>query len=492
MRKVTFLAVAAVLSGCSVGPDYHQPPVPMSAAYKEQGGWKVAEPNEIVDRGPWWEIYGDPVLNGLERKAIVSNQNIKAAEAAYRQARGILQEARASFFPTITGNASWTRSHRGTESETGTTARGTGKPTNQFVLAADASWDIDIWGRIRRTVEASGDSAQASAADLANATLSYQAQLATTYFELRVQDELKYLLDDTVVAYTEALQITQNKYKAGVVSKADVAQAQTQLKNTQASAENAAMVRSQLEHAIAVLTGEPPANVTVTPIRFNVQTPDIPADVPSSLLERRPDVAAAERRAAAANAQIGVAIAAYFPDLTLSGAYGGTSSSLDTLLDASSRVWSFGPQLAMTLFDAGATSARVRQARATYDQEVALYRQSVLTALQQVEDQLVALDSLSREAAFQNDAVNAATEAEKIVRNQYKAGTVAFTDVITAQAVALNTRQSALTVRRSQLVASVSLIQALGGGWSKDQMLSRGDIIDGQNPLPATSQSVSR
>jgi NodT family efflux transporter outer membrane factor (OMF) lipoprotein len=330
-----------------------------------------------------------------------------------------------------------------------------------------------VWGRIRRTVEGDVASAQASAADLANATLSYQAQLATTYFELRVQDELKYLLDETVVAYTEALQIAQNKYKAGIVSKADVAEAQSQLKNTQAAAANAGMVRAQLEHAVAVLTGAPPVDVSITAIRYNVQTPDIPIELPSTLLERRPDVAAAERRAAAANAQIGVAISAFFPDLTLSGSYGASSSSLDTLFNASSRIWTVGPQMALTLFDAGANAARVRQARAGYDQEVALYRQTVLTALQQVEDQLVALTSLSNQAAFQNDAVAAATEAEKITLNQYRAGTAAFTDVITAQAAALNSRQAALTVRRSQIVASVALIQSLGGGWSSDQLSKR-------------------
>ncbi|TAL01214.1 MAG: efflux transporter outer membrane subunit [Rhodospirillaceae bacterium] len=490
-RSGIILAVTLVLSGCAVGPNYKQPSAPTSDAYKEQAGWKIGEPNETVARGAWWEIYGDPVLNDLENQVVLSNQNVKSFEAAYRQARAVVQEARASFLPTITGSGAATRSQRGVSATTGTTAVNIGRPINQFSVSAGGSWDIDVWGRIRRTVESDVASAQASAADLANATLSYQGTLATAYFELRVQDELKYLLDQSVIDYTEALKIARNKYAAGIVSKADVDEAETQLKSTQAQASNAGLQRAQLEHAIAVLIGRPPAALTIAPLRFNVQVPEIPIGVPSTLLERRPDVAAAERRVAAANAQIGVAIAAFFPDLTVSGNYGVASSKLDTLFQTSSRVWSVGPNLAMTLFDAGAHSAEVGRARAAYDQEVATYRQTVLTALSQVEDQLVALTSLASQADLENDAVKAAREAERITFNQYKAGTVDYTSVITAQTAALTNQQAALTVRRSQLAASVSLIQALGGGWTTGQLLSRGDVEHGKPPFPLAPTAAS-
>jgi NodT family efflux transporter outer membrane factor (OMF) lipoprotein len=475
MKRVLTATLLVALAGCAVGPNYKRPTSAVPTAYKEQQGWKVAEPKASVELTPWWESYNDPLLNDLERQVALSNQNIKAAEAAYRQARAVVSEARASFFPTITGNGAWTRSQRGTSSGAVTNANGivvsnTGKPVNQFSLAADGSWDIDVWGRIRRTVESDVANAQASAADLANATLSVQATLATSYFELRVQDELRRLLDESVIAYGEALKITQNKYKSGVVSKADVAEAQTQLKSTQAQAANAALQRAQLEHAIALLVGRAPADFTIEPAQFNLHAPEIPPEVPSALLERRPDVAAAERRVAAANAQVGVAVSAFFPDFTLSGSYGTASSALSRLFDASSRIWSVGPDMAVTLFDAGAHAAQLRGARAAYDQQVANYRQTVLTALGQVEDQLVALSSLTTQSAYQDEAVQAAIEAERITLNQYRAGTVDYTSVVTAQTAALSNRQAALTVRRSQLAASVSLIQALGGSWSRDQL----------------------
>jgi NodT family efflux transporter outer membrane factor (OMF) lipoprotein len=466
IRTIATLLAALALAGCAIGPNYKRPAMPMPEAYKEYAGWKRSEPKETVDQGPWWKIYNDPVLNDLEQQVVVSNQNIKAFEAAYRQASALVRESRASFFPAITGNASWTRSQRGTGAETGTTARGTGRPTNQFNLAANGSWDVDIWGRIRRTIESSAANAQASAADLANAKLSYQAQLATAYFGLRTQDELKRLLDNSVTAYGEALQIARNKYASGVVSKADVAEAETQFRSTQARASQAALQRAQLEHAIAVLVGKTPADFSIAPAAFDVQVPEFPVGVPSVLLERRPDVAAAERRAIAANAQIGVAISAFFPDISLSGSYGASSSSLDTLFHAANRVWSVGPDLALTLFDAGANSARLSQARAAYDQEVALYRQTVLAALAQVEDQLVGLTELSKQVELQDSAVKAALEAERITSNQYREGIVDYTSVVTSQGTALNAQQSALTTRQSQLEASVSLIQALGGGWS--------------------------
>jgi len=467
MKRIVLAACVAVsVASCAIGPNYKRPETPMPAAYKEYAGWKRGEPKDTVDPGPWWEIYKDPLLNELESQVVLSNQNIKAFEAAYRQARALVRESRSSFFPQIAGNAAWTRSQRGTSAETGTTARGTGKPTNQFSLSAGGSWDVDIWGRIRRTIESSAANAEASAADLANATLSYQAELATAYFELRIQDELKFLLDNNVTAYGESLQIARNKYAAGVVSKADVAEAETQFRSTQARASDAALRRAQLEHAIAVLVGKTPADFSIAPVRLNIQVPEFPVGVPSTLLERRPDIAAAERRAASANAQIGVAISAFFPDISLSGSYGASSSTLSTLFNASNRVWTVGPDLALTLFDAGANSARLSGARAAYDQEVALYRQTVLSALAQVEDQLIALTELTNQAELQDSAVKAALEAERITFNQYREGIVDYTSVVTSQGTALNTQQSALTVRQNQLAASVALIQALGGGWT--------------------------
>jgi NodT family efflux transporter outer membrane factor (OMF) lipoprotein len=468
--------LAAALAGCAIGPDYRRPAAPVPPAFKEAEGWKISAPRDDADRGPWWTIFGDPVLNDLAPRVAASNQNLKAFEAAYRQALAAVAQSRASLFPTAGANGAFTRSERGSGQTTVRTGAGgapvavaTG-PSNQYSASFGGSWDIDVWGRIRRTLEASKASAQASAADLANATLSAQAQLVTAYFELRVQDEAKRLLDQTAEGYAESYQIARNKYAQGVVSKADLSQAETQLRNTQVQALGAQQQRDQLEHAIAVLIGEAPAHFNLAPVPFAIETPDVPVGVPSTLLERRPDVAAAERRVAAANAQIGVAISAFFPDVTVTGSYGYSNSSLDTLFQASNRSWSVGPQLALSVFDAGARLAQVRRARGAYDQEVAAYRQTVLTAMLQVEDQLTAVSALAEQAAIQADAVAAARDAQRIVRNQYKAGTVDFTTVASAQATALASEQSALGIRRSQLTAAVALIQALGGGWTGAQL----------------------
>ena len=378
-----------------------------------------------------------------------------------RQARAIVDAARASFFPTITGDASAQRSQRG----------GHNRPANQYALSLGASWEPDIWGKIRRTVEGDVATAQASAADLASARLSAQSTLAIDYFELRAQDELKRLLDTTVADFGRSLQIAQNQYKAGVAAKADVLSAQTQLMNAQAQAINVGVQRAQLEHAIAALTGQAPGGFLRSPSGpFRTDVPTLPAGLPSTLLERRPDIAAAERRMAAANAQIGVAIAAFFPDLTLSGSDGFSGSSIAHLFLASNRVWSVGPTLAETLFDAGARSAQVAQARAAYDENVANYRQAVLTGFQQVEDELASLRILEQQAAVEEQAVKTAQEAERLTLNQYKAGTVPYSSVITAQTTALNTEQSALNVLENRVTASVSLIEAIGGGWDRSQL----------------------
>ncbi|HLI12318.1 MAG TPA: efflux transporter outer membrane subunit [Alphaproteobacteria bacterium] len=491
--RVAALAGTALLAACTVGPDYHRAPVIIPAAYKEQDGWKPSHPQDMVNRGPWWSIYDDPVLDGLERQVAISNQNLKASEAAYREARAVVQAARAGFFPVVSFNTSVQRLQRqgsssgGFVSSNGTVTQGRSASSGQtqFNLSPGATWDLDVWGRIRRTVESDVASAQVSAADLVSARLSAQALLATDYFELRAADELKRLLDDAVVAYTQSLQITQNQYKAGVASRADVVTAETQLKNTQAQAINVGVQRAQLEHAIAVLIGKPASSFSLAPAPLATEVPVVPPGVPSTLLERRPDIAAAERQMAAANAQIGVAIAAFYPDITLSASYSATASTFAGLFQAANGIWAFGPSLAQTLLDGGLRSAQVEEARATYDQTVANYRETVLTGFQQVEDELAALRILEQQAAVQADAVRSAREAERLTLNQYRAGTVAYTSVIVAQTTALADEQTALAIRQNRLVASVALIEALGGGWDASQLPTRDQVEDIKTVSPA-------
>ncbi len=474
MRHVGVAICALALASCAVGPNYKRPSAPVTAEFKEAAGWKISTPNDAALRGSWWTVYGDPVLTDLVTQVQASNQNIRAFEAAYRQSVALVRQSRSGLFPTLNASGSVTRSERGSGGTIrsgvgGTITTATG-PTTIYSADLGASWDIDLWGRIRRTIESNKASAQASAADLANATLSAQAQLVTAYFELRVQDELKGLLDQTTAGYQESFQIAQNKYTQGTVSKADVAQAETQLRNAQSQAISVTLQRAQLEHAIAVLIGKAPGELNLQRAEFTVAPPEAPLAVPSMLLERRPDVAAAERRMAAANAQIGVAISAYFPDLSIGGSYGYSSTSLNSLFQTANRFWSLGPQAALTLLDFGARGAQVERSRAAYDQQVATYRQTVLTALAQAEDQLIAVRLLGEQGAIQNQAVAAAEEAQRIARNAYRAGLTDFTTVASAQAAALSSEQSALTIRRNQLTASVALIQALGGGWQAEQM----------------------
>jgi NodT family efflux transporter outer membrane factor (OMF) lipoprotein len=453
IKTTTMLAGALLLSACAVGPDYHRPATDVPAAYKEAGNWKPASPDDAGNRGSWWSVYNDPVLDGLENQVAVSNQNLKASEAAYRQADAIVQETRASLFPSATLDAGAQRSGGGTQ-----------PPSNKFSTSLGASWEPDLWGRIARTVEGDVASAQASAADLASATLSAQGTLAADYFELRATDQLRRLLDATTDDFAKALKITKNQYAAGIVTKGDVLQAQTQLDSTRAQAINVGVQRAQLEHAIAVLIGKPPASFTLKPAGDLPAAPAVPPTLPSVLLEHRPDIAAAERRMAASNAEIGVAISAFFPDITLNASDGFTSAALGALLRTSSSVWAVGPQLALTVFDTGARAAKVREARAAYGQQVALYRQTVLTAFQQVEDDLASLRILAQQAGVQGQAVKSARQAETLVLNQYKAGTVAYTSVITAQNAVLSNEQTALNIRENRLAASVQLIEALGGG----------------------------
>lgn len=460
----------AALVGCKVGPNYVRPPVETPAAYKEAAGWKQAEPQDEWPRGSWWEVFDDPQLNALEVQVAISNQTIKAAEAQVRAAQALTEVARAALFPMVTGSASATRASggggRGSTASSGSSSGGqVARVGNSYNVALDATWEIDLWGRLRRTLEASEASAQASAADLEAARLSARALLAEDYFMLRVQDAQIRLLSDTVAAYERSLQLTRNQYAVGVVGRADVAQAETQLRSTQAQAIDAGVVRAQLEHAIAVLIGKPPADFSIAVDHAPTGFPVIPVALPSELLERRPDIAAAERRAAAANAQIGVAEAAFFPALTLSAAGGYQSSVLAQLFSLPSRYWSLGPALAQVIFDAGLRRAQTEQAIAAYEQSIATYRQTVLSGFQDVENNLAALRILEQEALVQAEAVRSARESLSITLNQYRAGTVSYLSVVVVQAVALNNERTALSILGQRLSSSVGLVKALGGGW---------------------------
>jgi NodT family efflux transporter outer membrane factor (OMF) lipoprotein len=464
-----------------VGPDYQRPTAPVPAQYKE-AGWKVGEPLDGIDRGAWWSIYKDPLLDDLEKQIDISNQNLKAAEAAFQQAEWIVAQARAGYFPTLDLNASAERSRTGGGSVSSTGAGKSGFISSLFSTSGSLSWVPDLWGKIRRTVESDVASAQASAGDLASARLSAQGTLASDYLQLRVEDELKRLLDAAAGYYTESLRITRNQYQSGTADQSAVSQAEAQLEATQAQAIATGVTRAQLEHAIAVLIGKPPAEFSIPPTEAMIAVPVIPPEIPSALLERRPDIAASERQMAAANAQIGVAVSAFYPDITLTGDYGTSAVTLNHLLATSSRFWSFGSTLVQTVFDAGARSAQVEQARVVFDQDVANYRQTVLTAFQQVEDQLAALRILAQEAEVQDKAVAAAFEAARIINNQYLSGTVAYTSVIVADQTALADAETAVSIRQSRLVASAALIQDLGGGWDASQLPSR-EQIDENAPL---------
>ncbi|MCA1324604.1 efflux transporter outer membrane subunit [Herbaspirillum sp. alder98] len=459
------LAASLALSACAVGPDYVRPQMQDTQdaplAFKEGQNWKPAEPRELAANGRWWEMFGDAQLNALADQVDISNQNLALAEANFRSAQAAVQSSRAALSPTLDATASATRSRSGSSSSSSSSAG----VRNAYSFGLDASWEADIWGRVRRNVEASQASAQASAADLAAARLSAQAALAQNYLQLRVLDAQQQLLDETTAAYQRSLQLTQNQYAAGMVAKSDVIQAQTQFKSAQAQALDNQVSRAQMEHAIALLVGKTPASFSLPPAPLTAVAPPIPQGLPSMLLERRPDVAAAERRVAAANANIGVAKAAYFPSLTLSASGGYQSSSFADWFSLPGRVWSLGPQLAQSIFDGGARRAATDQAIASYDGTVAQYKQAVLTAFQEVEDNLAALRILEQEAVVQDEALQSARQAVTLVTNQYKAGTVSYVNVITAQATALSAERSALDIRNRRMAASVLLAKALGGGW---------------------------
>ncbi|MGS0892857.1 efflux transporter outer membrane subunit [Burkholderia stagnalis] len=482
------VATAVLLAGCAVGPDYHRPDASIPAAFKEApAGWKVAQPADRTDRGAWWSVYDDPQLASLMDQLNASNQTVAQYAAAYRQARALVTEARAAYFPTVGFTGSGTRSRSGVSSSS-TTGSNFNRIGTSYNIGLDASWEPDLWGKVSRTVSAQRAGEAAAAADLANARLSTQATLAQTYYQLRTADSLQKLLDDTVKSYEQSLKLTENQYAQGVAARADVIQAQTQLQSAQASAIDNGVARAQYEHAIATLIGQPASTFSLPPLPLAAEPPVTPVDVPSTLLERRPDIAAAERRAAAANEQIGVAIAAFFPTLTLSASGGFQSSVWSQLFTLPARFWSVGPQLAATLFDAGLRAAQTDAARATYDQDVATYRQTVLAAFQDVEDNLASQRILGREIDVQRQAVDSAEHALAIVTNQYKAGTVAYLNVLNAQTTAFTAQQRLASLGGQRMVSSVGLVKALGGGWDASQMAREtGDMAA---PLPASGATA--
>lgn len=472
LTAAVLLAAMVALSGCAVGPNYQRPDVATPERYKEapaQAATNAHQPD------PWWSLFNDPRLNELEAQVEVSNQNLAAAEAAYREALSVIREQRGALFPSVTLDAGASHSG-GSENRLSATGRATGgtgtlttssRSPDSYQAGAGASWEIDLWGQLRRSLENAHALADASGDDLAAAKLSIQGQLATAYLQLRETDAEQRLVADTVNAYARSLQITQNRYAAGVAAKIDVLQAQTQLANAQDQATALTLQRAQLEHAIAALIGKPASEFTLTAeADWHIDVPDIPAGVPSTLLQRRPDIAAAERRVAAANATIGVQEAAYFPSLTLTGSYDFLASSVGALFKSAGVTHAIAASASESLFNAGATSARVAGARAAYDQSVAQYRQTVLTAFQDVEDQLAASRILAQQYELRLQASAAADEAERLAVNQYRAGTVSYTNVVVAQTAALAARSALATIAVERQTTAVSLISALGGGWN--------------------------
>jgi NodT family efflux transporter outer membrane factor (OMF) lipoprotein len=478
-----FASTALLLSSCMVGPKYARPSVPMTPAFKEPPpdafketkDWKTAQPGELAIQTKWWEIFGDSQLNALEEQVAVANQDLKAAEANFRRARALIRFNRAAEFPTIStspGIASLRDSTRRPYFPSSAAAGATG----DFTLPFDLSYELDLWGRVRRTVTAAREETQATAADLATATLSLQAELAFDYFELRSADSQKQVLDDTVKAYTNALQLTVNRFEGGAAPKSDVAQAQTQLDQATVQDTDIGVQRAAFEHAIAAIIGKPPASFSLTESPLNIQPPGIPVGMPSQLLERRPDIAAVERRVAEANEQIGIARAAFFPTVTLGASAGLEGTSILNWFDWPSRFWAIGPSMAQTLFDAGRRRATSDAATAGYDALVANYRQTTLDAFQQVEDNLAALRILEKEAVQQQATVASAEESLQLSTNRYQGGVDNYLQVITAQTIALANERNDVDILRRRMDASVLLIKALGGGWNVSNLPQLSDL----------------
>ena len=493
---ISVAVLAAMLAGCNVGPKYLPPAVTAPEAFKESptqfkeiDGWTVAQPQDAALRGKWWEIYNDPELNALEDELNIDNQNIRQAFENFMQARAVVREARSQYFPTVGAGGSYTRSQ--TSANVGSTSGATtssGKQTQVFSLPADVSWEPDLWGRVRNTVRASQYTAQLTAADLENERLAEQASLAEFLFEIRGQDALQKILDDTVEADRKALAIAKGRYDTGLDDQISVVDAQTTLESAQSAAINIGIARAQYEHAIATLIGKPASTFSIPVEPKTSAPPPIPLGIPSQLLERRPDVAAAERNMAAANAQIGVAYAAFYPSLTLSGSGGLESSAIKHILDWPSRFWSVGTSISETVYDGGLRRATVNQYIATYNANVAAYRQSVLTAFQQVEDSLAAVRILSQQIRRQEEAVDSSQTFLRLELGRYETGIDPYIDVVTAQTTVLANRQSLSVLEVQQMAASVQLIEALGGGWNRSQLPTPAQVTQKPSKAETTMQ----
>jgi NodT family efflux transporter outer membrane factor (OMF) lipoprotein len=466
------LAMAVLqLTGCAVGPKYHPPVVQAPSAYKEIGDWKAAQPNDQRLGGDWWTIFQDPQLDVLEQQINVGNQNLKAAEAQFQQARAVLRYYRADYYPTVTAGPSATRTRVSANSPTSSLLRGA--TYNDFVLPFDFSYQADVWGRVRKTVESYREQAQASAADLATVNLSMHADLALDYFQARSLDAEEQLLNSTVKQYEQALELNESRFQGGIGSEVEVEQAKTQLQTTRAAAIDVGVARAQYEHAVAILIGKPPAEFSLPPLPLTAPPPHVPVSVPSDLLERRPDIAAAERRVASANAQIGVAKSAYYPLISLGATGGFESSAITTLVNGPSGLWSLGLSAVETVFDGGRRRSVNDQARAAYDYQVAAYREDVLTGFQQVEDSLAAVRILEGEAKVQDEAVVAAQRSLDLSVIRYKGGVTSYLEVITAQSAALSDEVTAVNILGRRMANTVLLIQALGGGWDQSSLPER-------------------
>jgi NodT family efflux transporter outer membrane factor (OMF) lipoprotein len=480
LLSILFTSATLLLAGCMVGPNYVKPATPMAPSFKERipdssqanDDWKVAQPGDSTPRGSWWEIYADPQLNALEAQIDLANQTLRIAEANYREARASIRFNRSPEAPTI-GVAPSISTVRESANQPYFPASQANNGTGDFTLPVDMSWEIDLWGRIRRSVTAAKEQTLASAADMAAVQLSLQAELAHDYFELRSADAEKKLLDDTVQAYSKALQLTENRFEGGAAPKSDVAQARTQLEDAQVLDTDITVQRAQYEHAIAILVGRPPADFSLPPSPIDLHTPvipTIPEVLPSELLERRPDIAASERRVAVANEKIGIAQAAYYPTLNLSALAGFQGTSIINWFNWPSRFWAVGPSFSETLFDAGRRRATKESAIAAYDANVANYRQTTLTAFQQVEDNLAVLRILAGESQRQHSATVAAEEALQLFENRYAGGVDTYLQVVTSQTTALSNERNDIDIRRRQLEGSVLLVKALGGDWNVNKL----------------------
>jgi NodT family efflux transporter outer membrane factor (OMF) lipoprotein len=481
-RKLALLA-PFLLAGCTIGPKYQRPAAPAPPALKEMAAndqWKMATPSDGLIKGKWWEMFGDAQLNQLEEFVNVNNQNVKQAEAQFREARATVLSNHANYYPTIGATPGITQTFE------------RGSNGANFSLPIAASWEPDLWGRVRLSVQNAVANAQLSAADLENIRLSEQALLATDYFSMAAEDMQMKVLSDTIESYRKNLQLTINRHAGGVASRSDITLAQTQLAGAQAQYTEAHIARSQFEHAIAVLTGRPPASLEIATTLINAPPPPIPVGVPSTLLERRPDIAANERQVAAANANVGIAEAAYYPTLTLAASPGFVSNTLSSLFVAAGHFWSTGATLSQTLFDFGRRGAALENAKASYDATVAGYRQTVLSAFQEVEDDLASLRYLAQEAGQQQEAVVAAQESLDLELQRYRAGTDSYLNVITTQIIALNDQQTAITILQRRMTAAVDLIKAVGGGWDASTLPSGNAMRTVALGNPATTQTVAQ